>query len=253
MGFDSWAVRKQALVLGTDRMAFATLCLITTVGKRRCHPADQDHCGQFYVRSAWHVQGWLPSEIPRVGSQASDTVLILIVLASMHQAMRARSAPSVGCEDSRRFEMVSKEKYLQSKQAASTQWMEAAGGIRFCDLKIGAGVPVERGLLVGIHFEGFRLNGKTVESSWPQGLPLVVEVGCTPDFPALGEGIVGMCEGGRRELVVPPRMNRPDVEEVMTYIVELIMVDESCHVSADGLESKYSKCNALLLPSGVGM
>ncbi|CAE8702763.1 unnamed protein product, partial [Polarella glacialis] len=139
--------------------------------------------------------------------------------------------PAVGsvasCEEGSRFEMISKDKYLTAKKAASTVYFEGAGGMRCCDRKVGSGKVAERGLLVGIHFEGFRLNGRPVESSWNSGpSPLIIQVGSSPDFPALGEGVIGMKEGGRRELVVPPRMNRPGVGEVTTYTVDLYSVSD---------------------------
>merc|ERR1719401_1348862 len=97
--------------------------------------------------------------------------------------------------------------------------------MRYCDLKAGTGQMAERGSLTGIHFEGFRLNGRPLESSWNQGpSPLVIEAGHSPEFPALGEGVLGMREGGRRELIVPPKMNRAGVGEVTTYTVDLYMV-----------------------------
>eukprot|EP00930_Biecheleria_cincta_P094737 TRINITY_DN86192_c0_g1_i1.p1 TRINITY_DN86192_c0_g1~~TRINITY_DN86192_c0_g1_i1.p1 ORF type:complete len:187 (+),score=27.87 TRINITY_DN86192_c0_g1_i1:20-580(+) len=150
---------------------------------------------------------------------------------SRRQLGRRRATPSVQlaatCEThtGNAFELVSKEKYLQAKRAASTEYFEVGGGMRCCDLKLGKGNVAERGLLVGVHFEGKRLNGRLLESSWTSGpTPLFIEAGCTPDFPALGEGVLGMKEGGRRELVIPPRMNRAGVEEVTTYTLELITV-----------------------------
>merc|ERR1719401_2134724 len=107
--------------------------------------------------------------------------------------------------------------------------------MRYCDLKVGDGPEAELGLFVGIHFEGFRLNGRPVESSWNEGaVPKIIEAGSTPEFPALGEGVVGMREGGRRELVVPPMMNRPGVEEVMTYTLDLYKVAEKRRPGAPG-------------------
>ncbi|OLP93551.1 Asparagine--tRNA ligase [Symbiodinium microadriaticum] len=131
------------------------------------------------------------------------------------------------CEASdKRFELVSKEKYLESKKAASTTYFQVPGGMRCCDLKIGSGEEVaEKGWLVCIHFEGKWLNGKVIESSYNAGpSPLCVEAGNSPEFPALGEGVLGMRSGGRRELIIPPSMNRAGVEEVMIYVVEVASV-----------------------------
>eukprot|EP00434_Breviolum_minutum_P004307 symbB.v1.2.003796.t3/scaffold192.1/size616647/7 len=160
-------------------------------------------------------------------------------------------APSFGCPDM--------EKYFQSKRAASNVYFQAAGGMRCCDLKLGTGeVTAQKGVLVCLHFEGKRLNGKIMESTWTTATtPPCIEAGHTPDFPALGEGVIGMHlgilrlgilvffeegtgwpigiqpseleldprrAGGRRELIIPPSMNRKGVEEIMTYTIELITV-----------------------------
>jgi len=132
------------------------------------------------------------------------------------------------CEERSRLEMVTKDKFLRGKLADSTTYSEMGGGMRACDLKIGSGKEATRGVLVGVHFDGFRLNGRSLESSWSKSpVPLFIEAGNTPEFPGLGEGVVGMREGGRRELIIPPSMNRADTEEVTTYTVELYVVSST--------------------------
>eukprot|EP00747_Dinoflagellata_sp_TGD_P043137 gnl/TRDRNA2_/TRDRNA2_142513_c0_seq3.p1 gnl/TRDRNA2_/TRDRNA2_142513_c0~~gnl/TRDRNA2_/TRDRNA2_142513_c0_seq3.p1 ORF type:complete len:230 (+),score=37.39 gnl/TRDRNA2_/TRDRNA2_142513_c0_seq3:64-753(+) len=130
------------------------------------------------------------------------------------------------CEEQRsRFEMINRDKYLESKKAQSTVYFEMAGGMQCLDVKVGKGKEATRGLLVGVHYEGYRLNGRQMESSWHRGPnPVFVEAGNSIDFPALGEGVLGMREGGRRELIVPPGMNREGVTEVLTYRVDLYAV-----------------------------
>ncbi|CAK8991683.1 unnamed protein product [Durusdinium trenchii] len=145
----------------------------------------------------------------------------------------ARARSSVCCSD-KRFELVDKEKYFKSKQAASTVYLQAAGGMRYCDLKMGDGKLAQKGILVCFHYEGKRLNGKVMESSWTTATtPPCVKAGHTPEFPALGEGVVGMREGGKRELIIPPSMNRPGVEEVMIYTLELVTVAPAGEEPAD--------------------
>eukprot|EP00929_Paragymnodinium_shiwhaense_P108884 TRINITY_DN75235_c0_g1_i1.p1 TRINITY_DN75235_c0_g1~~TRINITY_DN75235_c0_g1_i1.p1 ORF type:complete len:214 (+),score=46.42 TRINITY_DN75235_c0_g1_i1:45-686(+) len=149
--------------------------------------------------------------------------------SSSSQARRASSSHSwsspAQCEEGQKFEVIQKEKFLNSKKAASTEYLATEGGMRFCDLKVGQGEVAERGVLVGVHFEGNRLNGRQLESSWQNGpTPIYIEAGSTPEFPALGEGVIGMREGGRRELIVPPSMNRAGVQDVTVYKVDLFVV-----------------------------
>merc|ERR1712087_826901 len=91
------------------------------------------------------------------------------------------------------------------------------------------------------------LNGRLIESSWQQGpQPLYIEAGHSPEFPALGEGVIGMHEGGRRELVVPPKMNREGSEEVMTYTIELFMVSKQRGASTSRVDVRSG---AILSPN----
>ncbi|CAE7256171.1 asnS [Symbiodinium pilosum] len=152
----------------------------------------------------------------------------------------------------RRFELVSKEKYLESKLAASTTYFQASGGMRCCDLKMGSGEAAEKGWLICIHFEGKRLNGKVLESSYNAGpSPVCIEAGNCPEFPALGEGVLGMRAGGRRELIIPPRMNREGVEEVMIYTVEVASVASFGSNKVIGLISFMAAICASLMGSDV--
>merc|ERR1719491_1855468 len=134
----------------------------------------------------------------------------------------------VCAEAPNRFEVISKERYLQGKLSESSSYFEVAGGMRCCDLKVGNGKVASRGQFVGVHFEGFRLNGRPLESTWARGpSPVFIEAGHSPDFPALGEGVIGMREGGKREIIVPPSMGRPGMEEVVIYKLDLFVISSS--------------------------
>ena len=74
--------------------------------------------------------------------------------------------------------------------------------------------------MVCLHLEGRRLNGKLVESSWTSVAPPCLEAGRTPEFPALGEAVLGMRAGGRREIIVPPSRSafQPDFR---SFLIDL--------------------------------
>lgn len=177
-------------------------------------------------RGSWYLAAAAPRGEPSKGSERRPRLLFAAATLPPPPPLLQRPAPGA-CDDGAggRFELVSKDKFLKGKLSASKEYHVAAGGMRFCDQKVGSGRVAERGFLVGVHFEGFRLNGRLLESSWHKGPnPLFIEAGCSPEFPALGEGVLGMKEGGRRELIVPPGMSREGVDEILTYTVDLFVV-----------------------------
>ena len=73
------------------------------------------------------------------------------------------------------------------------------------DVVVGEGAEAVPGATVLVHYVGVDFgNGEEFDSSWNRGEPI--------EFPLRGliqgwqEGIPGMREGGRRELVIPPRL-----------------------------------------------
>lgn len=73
------------------------------------------------------------------------------------------------------------------------------------DLVVGDGPEVKPGDIVDVHYVGVEYEtGEEFDSSWNRGESI--------EFPLRGliagwqDGIPGMREGGRRELVIPPRL-----------------------------------------------
>lgn len=73
------------------------------------------------------------------------------------------------------------------------------------DVVAGSGSQAAAGALVTVHYVGVDFeSGEQFDASWDRGQPI--------EFPLAGliqgwqDGIPGMREGGRRELVIPPRL-----------------------------------------------
>ncbi|MGV9690581.1 FKBP-type peptidyl-prolyl cis-trans isomerase [Streptomyces sp. NPDC003444] len=75
------------------------------------------------------------------------------------------------------------------------------------DLVLGDGAEAKPGRVVQIHYVGVTFEtGREFDSSWDHGRPFKFAVGGGRAIKGLDRGIRGMKVGGRREIVVPPRL-----------------------------------------------
>ncbi|MDG5767351.1 FKBP-type peptidyl-prolyl cis-trans isomerase [Balneolales bacterium ANBcel1] len=80
-------------------------------------------------------------------------------------------------------------------------------GLEITDTKVGTGEEAEPMDFLTIHFEGSLESGEVFESTFERDQPIIVQVG-TGQLPIEGwdQGLIGMKEGGRRSLVIPPNL-----------------------------------------------
>lgn len=75
------------------------------------------------------------------------------------------------------------------------------------DLGVGDGPEAKPGRVVQVHYVGVTFaSGKEFDSSWDQGKPFKFAVGGGRAVKGFDRGIRGMKVGGRREIIVPPRL-----------------------------------------------
>ncbi|MEU9860679.1 FKBP-type peptidyl-prolyl cis-trans isomerase [Streptomyces sp. NPDC047971] len=75
------------------------------------------------------------------------------------------------------------------------------------DLVVGDGPEAKPGRVVQVHYVGVTFaSGREFDASWDQGRPFKFAVGGGRVIKGLDRGIRGMRVGGRREVVVPPRL-----------------------------------------------
>lgn len=79
------------------------------------------------------------------------------------------------------------------------------------DLRPGTGETAEPGLTVRVQYRGVLLDGTEFVSTYDEH-PLTFTLGAHEMIPGLEQGIVGMREGGKRQLVVPPALGFGDRE-----------------------------------------
>ncbi|MBA8945703.1 FKBP-type peptidyl-prolyl cis-trans isomerase [Streptomyces calvus] len=75
------------------------------------------------------------------------------------------------------------------------------------DLVVGDGAEVKPGTVVRVHYIGVTFEtGKEFDSSWDRDQPFKFALGSGRVIKGWDRGLRGMKVGGRREIVVPPRL-----------------------------------------------
>ncbi|XVV01421.1 FKBP-type peptidyl-prolyl cis-trans isomerase [Actinosynnema sp. CA-248983] len=106
-------------------------------------------------------------------------------------------------------------------------------GLVVRDLTEGTGPEIKPGSNAEIHYvlATFR-DRKTREASWDRGKPLEVDnVGQASVIQGWNEGLIGLKEGGRRLLVVPPEKGYPNGSgsiakgETLIFVVDAVKVE----------------------------
>lgn len=96
-------------------------------------------------------------------------------------------------------------------QAAPTpvppeRFQETASGLRWADIVAGEGASPKIGQRVQIQYTGWLESGRTFDSSAIDGQPMEFPLGLGQVIRGLDEGVATMRVGGRRLLVIPPRL-----------------------------------------------
>jgi FKBP-type peptidyl-prolyl cis-trans isomerase len=79
-------------------------------------------------------------------------------------------------------------------------------GLQYWDIAVGKGTPAIKGKRVRVHYTGWLQDGKKFDSSHDAGRPLVVTLGQGQVIPGWEEGLLGMKDGGKRQLRIPPSL-----------------------------------------------
>ncbi|MFF9193923.1 FKBP-type peptidyl-prolyl cis-trans isomerase [Streptomyces sp. NPDC014779] len=75
------------------------------------------------------------------------------------------------------------------------------------DLLVGDGPEVGPGMVVKVHYVGVTFaSGREFDASWDRGEPYKFALGGGKVIKGWDRGVRGMRVGGRREIVVPPRL-----------------------------------------------
>ncbi|MFE0701123.1 FKBP-type peptidyl-prolyl cis-trans isomerase [Streptomyces sp. NPDC058872] len=84
---------------------------------------------------------------------------------------------------------------------------EAPTELTVRDLVVGDGVEAKPGMVLRVHYVGVAFgSGKEFDASWDRGEPFKFALGSGRVIKGWDRGVRGMRVGGRREIVVPPRL-----------------------------------------------
>ncbi len=74
------------------------------------------------------------------------------------------------------------------------------------DQVVGTGAEVKAGDTIEVHYTGKLLDGKVFDSSIPRGQTASFAIGVGQVIEGWDVGLIGMKEGGKRTLTIPPEM-----------------------------------------------
>jgi FKBP-type peptidyl-prolyl cis-trans isomerase len=110
--------------------------------------------------------------------------------------------------------------------------VKTASGLRYIDIVTGTGVEAEPGRIVRIHYTAWVTKSQFMFDYRDAATgPLAFRIGGGGVLPGLDQGVRGMRVGGKRRLVIPPRLGlgshssqRIAPNSSLTYDVELVAV-----------------------------
>jgi peptidylprolyl isomerase len=102
------------------------------------------------------------------------------------------------------------------------------------DLEEGDGDEAEAGDQISVHYVGVDYEtGKEFDSSYERGEPFALQLGGGQVIPGWDQGLEGMKEGGRRQLIIPPDLaygkqgQPPDIgpNATLVFVIDLVSID----------------------------
>lgn len=111
---------------------------------------------------------------------------------------------------------------------------EPPADLQIKDLWEGDGPVAKAGDRVSVHYVGVSFStGEEFDASWNRGTPLQFQLGVGQVIEGWDKGVQGMKVGGRRQLIIPPRLaygergaggGRIKPNETLIFVCDLVAV-----------------------------
>lgn len=117
---------------------------------------------------------------------------------------------------------------IESRGEPELEACEPSGELEIIDEVVGTGAEVAAGDTVTVQYSGVAAStGEQFDSSWSRGSAATFPLDGV--IQGWGEGLVGMKEGGRRTLVIPPELgygnSGPAPGDSLIFTVDLVSVE----------------------------
>ncbi len=126
------------------------------------------------------------------------------------------------------IELISLDPAPKMTETKSEQETATPSGMRYVDLKVGAGAEVKENSLLKIRAATFQPDGTLMNTTWERNDPLSMPMSQIGN-PMVKEGMMGMKAGGKRKLLIP-RQQPPTTDQSadvppVQMIIEVELVD----------------------------
>jgi FKBP-type peptidyl-prolyl cis-trans isomerase len=123
---------------------------------------------------------------------------ILLLAGSASSGAGALSATAVASEAGKAME--------PTKDTAAKE-IVTPSGLKYTDLKVGAGAEAKAGDAVQVHYTGWLVDGTKFDSSRDSSRgPFRFKLGAGQVIKGWDEGVAGMRVGGKRKLIIPAEL-----------------------------------------------
>jgi FKBP-type peptidyl-prolyl cis-trans isomerase FkpA len=127
---------------------------------------------------------------------------ILLLVGSASSGSAALSATAVASEAGKAMEP---SKESAGKESAGKE-IVTPSGLKYTDLKVGAGAEAKAGDAVQVHYTGWLVDGTKFDSSRDSNRPFRFKLGAGQVIKGWDEGVAGIRVGGKRKLIIPPEL-----------------------------------------------
>jgi len=90
--------------------------------------------------------------------------------------------------------------------ASGEDYTTTASGLRYLDLVEGKGAHPKKGQTIVVHYTGWLKDGTKFDSSLDRHDPLSFRIGVGQVIRGWDEGLLTMRVGGKRRLIIPPKL-----------------------------------------------